>query len=297
MAGLSGAALELAEALRRESQESLATTGNVCARSGVLTWSGGSLAIHTDFGPDEQDKDTNQDFALAWTSGNEEDKVQWAVALADGVTSSWHSEHAAELACWKGLESLIGSSLAEARAREALSTAGNAIGRIGDIIERNADAYLPEGEFASTWRFTLREGLLLQTTLSLAWMENGAIHLAFVGDGGATVELCEGNRKTLETIGDIDEGTSRVHALGPRNRQVSEPDVYRAFDERRVRRIGMYTDGVGRGLNTSCRSFFEELEDAESLDQNVAARLIAGWVNSAPSHFEDNLSLAVVTRN
>ncbi|MDA7979475.1 MAG: protein phosphatase 2C domain-containing protein [Pirellulales bacterium] len=296
MAGLSGDALALLEALRRESQDSLATTGNVCARSGVLAWSDGSLAIHTDFGPEGQDKDTNQDFALAWTSGNEEDALRWAVALADGVTSSWHAEHAAELACWKGLESLIQSSPSEVRARDAFSAAGNAIGRVGDSIEADAEAYLPEGEFASTWRFTLREGLLLQTTLSFTWMENGTIHLAFVGDGGATVELCEGNQKSLEIVGDIDDCTNRVHALGPRNRQVSESDVYRAFDEQRVRRIGMYTDGVGRGLNTSSRSFLEELDDAESLHQNVAARLIAGWVNSAPNQFEDNLSLAVVTR-
>lgn len=119
MTGLSGAALEHFERLRKKSEECLSARGTVCAGSGCLSWSTGKLTMHTDYGRADQDKDTNQDFALAWVAADDQDgSVRWAIALADGVTSSWYAEYGAEIACWTALAAVAaqdGEALVRAR--------------------------------------------------------------------------------------------------------------------------------------------------------------------------------------
>ena len=70
--------------------------GSGCFRSGRLSGS-----IHTDFGPEDQDKDANQDYAVAWLPRDEElrKRFQLVVALADGLTASFRSEWASAAVC------------------------------------------------------------------------------------------------------------------------------------------------------------------------------------------------------
>ena len=62
-----------------------------------------SGSIHCDFGPPTQDKNANQDYALAWLPAAEGDHgrlPRLVLALADGLTNSFRSEWAAAAACW-----------------------------------------------------------------------------------------------------------------------------------------------------------------------------------------------------
>ena len=85
-----------------ESRSTLTRTGEVLLGSGRICRDAWELCIHTDFGPLSQDKDGNQDYALAWSADREDTgcPIRLAAAIADGVTSSYRSEWAAELACW-----------------------------------------------------------------------------------------------------------------------------------------------------------------------------------------------------
>ena len=191
MTAWTGPAAEESRRIRNQHEQTLVMRGVVCATSGTLQWADGMLALHTDFGPAGQDKDTNQDYVVAWVPGSTVGKqnIGWALAMADGVTSSLYAEVGAELACWSALACLVsGGGNGQEKARAAIDAAGEAIGLVADAIAAAGELYRPAAEFPSTWRYTLREGLLLQTTLTLAWLENGVLNLAMVGDGGAAVE-------------------------------------------------------------------------------------------------------------
>ena len=106
MPGLSGPAGDELHELLRKCDQALSQSGRLRIQSGILPWSEGMLTVHTDYGPPQQDKDTNQDYVLAWCGGNTQRPtgVQWAVAMADGVTSSYWAEIGAKLACHTSLQ-------------------------------------------------------------------------------------------------------------------------------------------------------------------------------------------------
>ena len=71
--------------LIRESQAWLAERGETIVGSGLLPCRAGCPAsIHTDFGPDDQDKDANQDYALAWWPHAAETRKALAFRPGDG---------------------------------------------------------------------------------------------------------------------------------------------------------------------------------------------------------------------
>ena len=115
--------------------------------------------------------------------------MQFALALSDGLTSSFWSERAAVLACWVAMGVLVDrkATLApEELARSSFDAAGRAIGQFVDDLRRDPEAARPRDQpYASTWRFMLERGRLMQTTLMLAWVAREDFHLAIVGDGGA----------------------------------------------------------------------------------------------------------------
>ena len=299
MIGLSQTVADSCRTLREASHERLAAGGSLCTGSGVLAWNGGRLDLHTDFGPPDQDKEGNQDFVLAWVPHQPRTQgLRWAVALADGVTSSYHAEVAAEVACWSGLAAVVGPETTPAeRARAGIDAAGQSIGALADLIEDDADAHRPDGEFESSWRYTVREGLLLQTTLTLAWLEGNRFCVAMVGDGGAVVELDGGAEPRLEVLAEADASTSQVHALGPRNRTVLELDCWREVEIDGRSRLALYTDGVCRGVQLSERSLFAESDSVCRADggTNVAESLVRRWIKTDARAFEDNLTLVLVT--
>lgn len=277
----------------------LSERGNLRVASGTLPWSGGLLAIHSDFGPPEQDKDANQDYVTAWSPGElkREDGAAWVVAMADGVTSSYFAEIGAEVACRVGLARIVsGKGHAHEKAREAMNAAGDAIGLLADAIEGDADEYRPEGEFSSSWRYTLREGLLLQTTLTLAWLEGDEFNLAVVGDGGAAIRR---NGERGEILADVNEETNRVHALGPRNRHVSEMDHWEQIAGDHLALVALYTDGIGRVLGVDAEDLLDQIEAARRTcdGRNTSESIIHELMRIHNTELEDNLTLAVVLRS
>jgi len=135
----------------------------------------------------------------------------------------------------------------------------------------------------------------LQTTLCLAWREGEVIYLAFVGDGRAAIQRGAGEDQRIDIVGDLDEETNRVHALGPCNRHVQEPDVFDQFVAEGSTRLALFTDGVGRGLHPATQSVFDEVDEFKNKEANVAERMIERWISLRSADFEDNLSLAIVT--
>ena len=125
--------------LIRESQAWLAERGKTiigsgCFRSGQLSGS-----VHTDFGPEDQDKDANQDYALAWLPHDEQTqkRFRFVLALGDGLTTSFRSEWASALVCSVALRALVeGDPGLQPKdlARYAFNEAGRSLGRLADEL-------------------------------------------------------------------------------------------------------------------------------------------------------------------
>lgn len=282
--------------LRQASRAQLEAQGTVCPESGVLGSAGARIALHSDFGPPGQDKPGNQDFGLAWVPyPRQAGGPRWVAALADGVTSSYYAAAAAELVCWTSAAALVANASLDPaeRALASILAAGEAIGAVGDVIESDLEAHCPDGGFASIWRYTLREGLYLQTTVMLAWEEAQRIYLATVGDGGAQILRRTACTERSETLAEADLSTHQVHALGPRNQRVSQPDVWRETPVDGQTGFALYTDGVSRGLQLLNRSLFCEGNGAVGT-MNPAETLIREWIRTKPLAFDDNLSLVLV---
>lgn len=280
----------------RDAVNALTSRGSVIAGTGAFSWKDGMLAIHTDFGPASQDKEENQDFVLAWTPDDDKSTVDWAVAMADGVTSSYLSGEGARVACSAGLTALITDEDSQdwrRRARRAVDAAGIAIGEFADEILTDPDRFRPAEEFDSTWRYLLREGRFLQTTLSLVWSESRRLNIAIVGDGGV---ITDGYGSELTEVTELmDEVTNRVHALGPNNRIVAEFDFADSLALQGTGVVAMFTDGIGRGITQCPAELFEVLRSEQSVsDGLMARRIVQELMNRRPLDFEDNLTLALV---
>ncbi len=173
----------------RDCQAWLAERGETIVGSGCFRSEELSGSLHTDFGPEEQDKDVNQDYALAWLPRDEgmRKRFRLVVALGDGLTTSFRSECASALLCTVAMRALVEGDAAlkpQDLARHAFDEAGQSLGRLADELTRDPAASCPAGQFLSTWKYILRKGLLLQSTLTLAWLDRRCLHVAMVGDGG-----------------------------------------------------------------------------------------------------------------
>jgi hypothetical protein len=300
MAVLHGPANAELQRVLRECAETPFEESDWLLGSGSSRWRGGDITIHTDFGPVAQDKETNQDFVVGWTADGSRAQpvVPWALAMADGVTASFYAELGAELACRASLARLLmHPGKGKAKALDAVNAAGDAVGVVGDAIAANPELYKPDDMFKSTWKYILREGLLLQTTLTLAWMERGTCYLAMVGDGGAAVELRRrSGHKQVVLAAPVVE-TSLVHAIGPRNRHVDGFDVWQQVGAENLCQLAVYTDGVGHGIRSNTSLLFDPLRKmgGDSKVSNRVRALIQEWIRTRAEEFEDNLSLAVVT--
>lgn len=271
----------------------LESSGTVCAESGEIAWPGGRLSIHTDFGPAEQDKDMNQDSVVAWVP-NEPSRIQCAITVADGVSSSFQAEIGAQVACWAALAELVGEVADfDNMCRRSIDAAGNAIGGLADELIEDAERFRPASEFASTWKYTLREGLLLQTTLMLAWVEGDRLNVVIVGDGGAALFAGDPSNSRATLLGGASPETNRVHALGPLNRRVSAFDYCGRVEFDGAGVIALFTDGIGRGVGSNPSELFHECVSG----RQGARELIEWLVKERPSEFEDNLTLALIGRD
>ena len=278
-------------------RETLGAAGSLCVESGHLEASSRRLWVHSEFGPAVQDKDSNQDFVIAWQDHGEteETKGHWAIVMADGVTSSCWAEWGAELACWISLAKLVelrGVRAGKQLALNSVNAAGEAIGKLADVITKGPQQYRPKDEFEATWEYVLSEGLFLQTTLTLVWWD-GYLHIAIVGDGAVTIR--ESNDAGCRTIAGSDLQSSWVQAIGPNNRQLAELGAWDRLELKMPCSMAVFTDGVARGVSCDVGEIFAHADAAiVGGKTNPAQRVLGLLQQNRPKDFEDNLSLGLV---
>src|SRR5260221_12327456 len=96
--------------------------GHVVDKSGCFKMDRVCGSVHTDLGPPNQDKTVNQDYVLAWHAfGPAHGLPCLAIAIADGVTTSYASEWGAQLACYAGLAFLDAAASASTREPKELA--------------------------------------------------------------------------------------------------------------------------------------------------------------------------------
>jgi serine/threonine protein phosphatase PrpC len=290
--------------LIRGSQQWLAERGEVVVGSGCFQSDGLSGSVHTDFGPEDQDKDANQDYAVVWLPRDEEIRKRFrlALALGDGLTTSFRSEWASALVCSLALRALAEGDPAlppQDLARFACNQAGQSLGRLGDEWAREPEASCPVGQFVSTWKYILRKGVLFQSTLTLAWLDRRSLHVAMVGDGGGVWRSYrpspDGKQANDHVLAQCDLDRHQVCALGPADRSVREFDCWRRQELNGPFLCALHTDGVGRGLGDNPIVLLEELEKLQTAgEQNTARRFIDHAIEERPRSFDDNLTLAII---
>jgi hypothetical protein len=282
----------------------LAERGKVVIGSGCFKSGRISASLHSDFGPADQDKETNQDYALAWwpSAAEAQPRLRFALALADGLTTSFRSECAAALACWVGVRALVenvGAAQPADLAKLACNEAGLTIGQLADELARDPQDSCPEGQFLSTWKYILKKGGLFQTTLTLAWLDGDHFHIAMVGDGGALWRGYRGPRNapqaTDRILATCDLESHQVCALGPAQRSVQDFDCWHDEELNGPFLCALSTDGIGRARGASPRALLDELEGLQAAgEENPAQRFIERAIRQRPKDFDDNLTLAVI---
>jgi hypothetical protein len=288
----------------RENQAWLAERGKTIVGSGCFQSGSLSGSIHTDFGPEDQDKDTNQDYAVAWLPRDAQSQSQFrlALAMADGLTTSFRSEWAAALVCSVALRALVEGSPGlgpKDLARFAFDEAGRSLGQIADELSREPEASCPPGQFVSTWKYILRKGVLFQSTLTLAWLDRHFFRVAMVGDGGAIWRSClappQSQRANDRVLAQCDLQQHQVCALGPADRNMREFDCWHEEKLNGPFLCAIHTDGIGRGLGTDPLALLDQLEELQTADaENPARRFIDRAIQQCPQAFNDNLTLAVL---
>ena len=273
--------------------------GSGCFRSGQLSGS-----IHTDFGPEDQDKDANQDYAVAWLPRDERLRNRFCLALAlgDGLTASFRSEWASAVVCSVALRALAeGDPNLSPRelARQAFDEAGRSLGRLANELTCDPASSCPPGQFVSTWKYILRKGVLFQSTLTLAWLDRHFFHVAMVGDGGCVWRgygaRANGQPTEDRVLAQCDLDRHTVSAIGPADRNVREFDCWREEEAAGPFLCAVHTDGVGRGLGRNPAALLDELEKIGSQGAENTSRLfIRRAVEQRPRSFDNNLTLAVI---
>lgn len=145
----------------------------------------------------------------------------------------------------------------------------------------------------------LKHGRLLQTTLTLAWLEDEALSIAMVGDGGAVVRLRGGETGCDEILGADEPDSDLVHALGPANRRIESLDLWRQFPFKPGSRLALYTDGIRRTVGSRAGDLLDratELLTAESA-ANIAEQVLRELLATGAETLEDNLTLLIAKRD
>jgi hypothetical protein len=289
--------------LLQENRAWLAERGEIVVGSGAFQSGRLAAAIHSDFGPADQDKATNQDYALAWRPPDEaQQRLRFVLALGDGLTTSFRAESAAALACWVGVRALV-ENVAPAQpldlARLAFTEAGLTIGRLADNLARDPELSCPRGQFLSTWKYILKKGGLFQTTLTLAWLDGDHFRLAVLGDGGVLWRDYRGTRDSPHAADRVlaacDLDSQQVCALGPAQRCVRDFDCWHEEQIDGPFLCALSTDGIGRGQGLSPMELLNELERLQAAGvENPARQFIERAIEQRPKDYDDNLTLAVI---
>jgi hypothetical protein len=290
--------------LLRANHAWLAERGRTIVGSGCFRLGSLSGSVHTDFGPEDQDKEANQDYVVAWLPNDAETqkRFRFILALGDGLTTSFRSEWASALACQVALRTLAESDRnmqPKDMAQKAFDEAGRSLGRLADELTSDPEGSCPPGQFISTWKYILKKGALFQTTLTLAWLDNQFFRIAMIGDGGAVWRNQHaprhGRQPEDRVFAECDLDRHQVCALGPADRSVHEFDCWHEEKLDGPFLCTLHTDGVGRGVGGNPKPLLDKLEELQAADEeNHARRFIEQAVERHPQDFDDNLTLAVI---
>lgn len=214
----------------------LQTTGKLIVESGSLELNDESISFATDPGCET----FNDDFVALWQSMNDGD-VQWALAIADGVTGSLLAQEAAELACHLGLAAICKtSSNCSYETGNPFGFVTNVFHRIGDQIKSKSHLYRPSDCPNAIWKVAVGGGKFLQTTLTLLWATSAGLRVMAVGDGGILYSYTDNpSQITNHTF-----GSGKLQCLGPRSAPI-QPEAYSLENWRGV---ACYTDGFAESV-------------------------------------------------
>jgi hypothetical protein len=280
---------------------SLRKHGALLVESGVHRDANVAVHLHSDKGPTNSSKShVNQDFAIAWIApsvGNAQ-SPRFAIAMADGLSSSRGAEWAAPVVCFTALDFLVTQSGSGRKpielAEMAFRSAGRSLTEMVHSMANDVAHSCPAGEFSRTWQHILSKSLLLQTTLSVVWCDGEFFYSAVVGDGGILLRTTA-DRSGDREIAKCDLSTSLVHPLRPEmsDRELARQDFTRTAVGKVFEGI-MCTDGIARGVDNDLSALLDQLPlspDAE--DENPTSLFIDEAIRTNPQSFDDNLSLAV----
>lgn len=259
----------------------------------------------THYGPEQQDKPTNQDFAL---SGGFDDESKFAI-LADGISNGVaFAQRGAQLSCFAAYRCLekLHSTMAE---RQGLALSETDVSKFRSELASTIKAYLhgdreyllevfgensgkhPPNIAKSVWetKFRDHEDRWYGNTLIVSYAAPYGGLIVYAGDGGIIV--MKSDERTTEVMRSdessilqsyISSGVSELHLMGA----VIEPDDTTDFLE-----IITVTDGVDRTYQINNLSLQDEFSQGRSLQTLVEK--IANLKQHAPDGLDtDNFSIA-----
>ena len=280
----------------RAALDELTSEGTVRSECGEHRGERLRICCHSDRGPEDQEKDSNEDFVATWIgNGDSARYVEWALAIADGVSSSYFGREAAELASWTALAGLLrgNHTVSQEIGKRAVSRASQAIRRLGARLHEESENWSPQDVFGSTWEYVLRKGKFLQTTLVLAWQHRSALHLVSVGDGGALI--WSSNEQAPSWLTPTSTPSHVVHAMGPDSQDDLQLDVDFHCDLPEAFQLAVFTDGLQTAFFNCPQSAFGRGTLASA--ENQAKYVVEQLQREFPSAFDDNLTLALVSRD
>lgn len=181
-------------------------------------------------------KEGNQDYVATFVP-QQPHNFRWGVAVSDGVTGSPYSELGSELACLSSLLALHRIYHPKPTKKRPVTTCLSHFRTLGELIKKQPDDYRPHSSSRFGWKFALREGKLLQTTLMVAWEDVQGLHVEGIGDGGFILETEPGN----PPLSYLPNSGTPVRCLGPNNAQLRGD--YR-FNFTRWQSLCLFTDGL-----------------------------------------------------
>ena len=187
------------------------------------------------------------------------------------------------------------------RARTAFAAAGRALQEISRKLEDSPAASCPQGQYLSTWKYIHRKGALLQTTLTLAWVQDDMFRLAMIGDGGVLwrdTRASPAATPAEEMLAQADLSTNEVNVLGPRSPAPEAFDLWLEKPWHGHRVCALYSDGIGRGVEKAGLNLLQGITALPGApSDNPARSFIRQIVEANHPAFDDNLTLALLRRD
>ena len=241
-----------------------------------------TLAMSTDSGG----KEHNQDSAAMFVP-RQPSPVYWAVAIADGITSSLESDLGSRLACLAALTVIKMFQDAGKPPRSPILSCQRYFNTLGERVCSSPDEYRPADSSQSGWARTVRDGRFAQTTLLVLWCDDRGLHFEGLGDGGFWLSVEPGMPPMLFRP----DSSGPVNCLGPLQ-HVTPIDF--AFQTRTWEHAALFTDGLGDVVAANDVLGLTTLEPAS---ENPASSALQHVLEQDVHHdIEDNVTFFFASR-